>query len=133
MSGDTLQYQLSAEPAGTGGSVRFVLKATNIAGRTLTLYLRGRLPTVDITVREESGPVVWRRLEEGALPSILQVLTLRPGDSLVATALWEGRPIPGSRIPAGDYIAEAFLLTDGEPLRPPPLRFRLGRPSVLQE
>jgi hypothetical protein len=118
-SADSLRLELlapAAAPAHT--TVAFTLRAHNTAARTFELYLRGREIAFDIIVLDAQGSHVWRRLKGEMIPAILRLEPLAPYAALELVAEWSGGE-------AGDYTAYGELLTDGEPLRSPPVILRL--------
>jgi hypothetical protein len=84
----------------------------------------GRSVTFDITIADSGGMVVWRRLEGGTIPAILQVRVLGPGDSLQLDYVWNQRTNREQSVEPGTYTVTAAIITDGQPLRTPtaPLR-----------
>lgn len=120
---DWIHMVLLLEPrARAGEPVRLRLRATNVTEHAVDLYLRGRVPTLDVVVRRGDGTVVWHRLEGEIIPAIVQLRALRPGERLEVEATWDQRTNAGGPVAPGDYVVEASLLTDGEPLRAPPRR-----------
>lgn len=118
---DSIHLELLLEPrARAGEPVRLRLRAANVTQHAVDLYLRGRVPTFDIVVRRGDGVVVWRRLEGEIIPAIVQLRALRPGERLELEASWDQRTNAGEAVAPGDYVVEASLLTEGEPLRAPP-------------
>lgn len=105
----------------TGGPIDLELRVANVSGRALDLYLTGREPTADVIVRDAAGSVVWRNLQ-GAVPAILLLKPLPPGDSLVLHERWDARAAA-----AGEYTIEARLLTDADPLVFPQQRITITR------
>jgi intracellular proteinase inhibitor BsuPI len=74
----------------------------------------------DIVVARDDGAVVWRRLGRGVGPTILQVRTLKPGESLE----WRDTWLPKE---AGHYRAQGILPSDApEPLKTPWVDFTVS-------
>jgi hypothetical protein len=107
-----------------GDSVRIVLRATNVAGGPLELYLMGRSVTFDVTVARADGGAVWRRLEGQTVPAILQVRFLAPAESLEVEHVWDQRTNAGEPVAPGTYTVMGSIHTDSQPLKTPtaPLR-----------
>ncbi len=125
---DSIHVELLLEPrARAGEPVRLRLRAANVTRQAVDLYLRGRVPTFDVIVRQRDGVVVWRRLEGEIIPAIVQLRALRPGERLELEASWAQRTNGGDAVAPGDYVVEACLLTDGEPLCAPPSSLVISR------
>lgn len=124
---DSLELSTRVSPrVHPSGRVDIELTARNPTPRALDLYLRGRDPTAEVLVRDEAGAVVWRKLEGAAIPAILQLRSLMPGDSLVLRESWTPRDRGGRRLPPGTYRIEAELLVqDGGVLPFPAITFEL--------
>lgn len=74
----------------------------------------------DIVVARDDGAVVWRRLGRGVGPTILQIRTLKPGESLE----WRDTWVPQE---PGHYRAQGILPSDApEPLRTPWVDFTVS-------
>jgi intracellular proteinase inhibitor BsuPI len=117
---DSLRLELLLEPRVRAGEpVRFRLRVQNVAQRPLDLYLRGRTITFDVLISRAVGGVVWRRLEGEIIPAIVQLRPLAPGERLEAEAVWDQRANDGKRVEPGEYVVDASLLVEGEPLRTP--------------
>lgn len=101
-----------------GEPVPIVLRVINRTDRSLVLYLRGREITFDVTVRRPDGDRVWQRLEGAGVLAILQVREIAPEETITLRHVWDQRDRAGRPLPAGSYVVEASILTDGEPLRP---------------
>lgn len=118
---ESLQLELLLEPrARAGEPVRMRLRAQNVAGHPLDLYLRGREITFDIVITRVGGGVVWRRLEGEIIPAIVQLRPLAPGERLEMEAVWDQRSNDGKPVGPGELTVEGALLLEGEPLRTPP-------------
>jgi hypothetical protein len=117
---DSLQLDLMVPPAARAGeAVRVTLRAMNRGRRPLELHLQGREIAFDVVVRDETGAVVWQRLEGAFTQGILQLKTLGPGESFDLEATWTPRA-------AGTYRIEGILPTDEpQPLRTPVARVRV--------
>lgn len=102
-----------------GEEITIVLRATNVSDRTLELYLQGREPTADVTVRTSSNAVVWHRLAGVAVPGILRLEPLAPGATLTVSVTWNQIGDDGAPVAAGVYQVTARML--GE--RPDALQF----------
>lgn len=127
---DSLRLTLSTpDEVESGERVPMVLRAENVAGRTLELYLRGRTIAFDIVVEDEAGGQVWRRLEGEIVPAILRIEPLAPDDTLTLTHTWDQRGDDGRPVGPGLYTVRARLLTEEDPISFPPaaLRVREGR------
>lgn len=108
-----------------GETVPIVLRAENVSGETLDLYLQGRAIAFDVAVMDADGRVVWRRLEDEVVPAILRIETLEPGAALELEAGWDQRSSTGESVAPGGYTLHGELLTEGDPLITPTARFRI--------
>ncbi len=89
------------------------LRLRNTSKRPVEAHFLGRTIVFDIVVAREDGAIAWRRLEKGVGPSILQIRTLKPGE----TMQWQDSWLP--RAP-GHYRIQGILPSDApEPLRTP--------------
>jgi hypothetical protein len=105
--------------------VSITLRAENIGGRPLELYLRGRTIAFDVVVARADGEAVWRRLEGEVIPAILRLEVLTPGQVLELGAEWDQRTNGGAPVGAGSYEVRGLLLTDAEPWETPPATLRI--------
>ena len=110
-----LELDVSAE-ARVGSSISITLRARNLGDHPLDLSLRGRTIAFDIVVRHLGGGVVWRRLENEIVPAILRLETLDPHEALELHGEWNLHTGTGSPVPAGEYVVQGLLLTDGPEL-----------------
>lgn len=123
---DTLRLRLDVpEGVAEGESVPIRLHVENVSGRRLELHLRGRQIAFDVIVSRAGGATVWRRLDEAAIPGILRLEALDPGESLVLSGSWDQRSNEGAPVPGGEYTVGAELLTDGSPLTFPEVALRI--------
>jgi len=60
----------------------------NPSGHPVEAHFLGREIVFDVVVTREDGAVVWHRLDRGVGPSILQIRTLAPGESLQWRDAW---------------------------------------------
>ena len=81
------------------------LRLRNPSRQPVDAHFLGREIVFDIIVAREDGAVVWRRLEHGVGPSILQLRTLKPGESLE----WRDAWLPKE---PGRYKAQGILPSD---------------------
>jgi hypothetical protein len=109
--------------------VPVTLRVENISGRTVELFLRGRVIAFDVVVRDESGAVVWRRLAREVIPAILRIETMAPGAVLELEAIWDQRSDAGQAVGPGAYRVHGELPGEGEPLVTPPVPLRIRPPS----
>jgi len=107
--------------AAAGASVPIVLRVTNIRHDSLDLSLQGREIAFDVTVTDEQGAQVYHRLAGKKLEAILQLKTLRPGESLELSDTWRAPSSAG-----GDYIVNAEIKTDAQPILFRPARIRIS-------
>lgn len=95
--------------------VTLTIRITNDSSESAVLELTGRPPTFDFVIEDENGAQVWRRLHGGVVTMVLQVLTLRPHESVNLWHLWDQRADDGALVPPGSYRVRGMLLTpDGE-------------------
>ncbi len=99
-----------------GEPVRIVLRLENISDRTLDLYLRGRTIAFDVIIIRKDGTVLWRRMEDEAIPAILRIETLKPGAVIELEDTWDQRANDGAPVSAGEYGIRGEILTELEPL-----------------
>lgn len=128
MTADSLRLHVDvpAEVA-LGEPVPVGVRAENTSGKPLTLYLRGRAPTLDLRVTGEHGDTVWHRLADAVIPAIVRIHELAPGEALALGDSWPQRTNRGAPVPAGTYVVHATLLTDtpdGLAFPPATLRIR---------
>jgi intracellular proteinase inhibitor BsuPI len=98
-----------------GEPVPITLRAKNTGPKPIDLYLRGREIAFDITVANEDGETVWRRLEGRTVPAILQVRTLSPGESLELSDVWDQQSNAARPAGPGLYTVEGTFPTDSRP------------------
>lgn len=113
------------ERVSAGEPVPVVVRAENVSGAALDLYLQGRTIAFDVVVTDEGGRVVWRRLEGEVVPAILRIETLEPGAALELEARWDQRSDAGESVAPGLYTVHGELLTEGDPLVTPAARLRI--------
>ena len=127
MTDDSLALTLDVPPSvRRGTAVPFTFRVANRSAAPVTLYLRGRTIAFDVTITDAGGGVVWRRLEDEAIEGILQLRELAVGETLTLRATWDQRTARGAAVDAGEYRAQAELLTDGAPLASAPATFRIA-------
>lgn len=118
---DSLQLTSQVPPRATAGeAVTLTLEVRNASDRPLDLYLRGREPVAEVRIRDAAGAVVWWNLEGVAVPAILQLRPLAPGESFSIVERWRRAGAPGR------YTVEAALLTETGTLAFPPARFEVN-------
>ncbi len=110
----TLEFTLSAPTRSrVGATVFVVLRLRNPSRRPVEAHFLGRTIAFDIVVARDDGAIVWRRLEHGVGPSILQVRILKPGETMQWRDTWLPRE-------PGHYRVQGILPSDApEPLRTP--------------
>ena len=124
---DSLRFDIEVPPAArTGEPVPITLRVRNLGKAPLELYLAGRPTAFDITVTRADGSVVWRRLEDATIPSILGIQVLAPGGVLEFKDTWNQQTQSGEQAGPGTYIVEGALLTDSTPLKTGPASLRLS-------
>lgn len=124
---DSLRLWLDAPAEVRAGEpVPITLRAENITERSLDLYLTGRTIAFDLTVTDEDGAVVWRRLEDEVIPAILRLETLEPGETLELEDTWEQRSNDGEPVAPGAYTVRGEILTEEEPLVTPEAPLRIA-------
>lgn len=111
---DSLRFELIAPAeAHRATAVPITLRLTNVADHPVEAHFLGRDIAIDVVVRDEQNAVVWRRLEGRAVPSILQIRMLEPGETLEWKEAW--RPTRNGR-----YRLQGVLPSDApEPLLTP--------------
>lgn len=115
---DPLAFDLIAPTeARLGRGIPIGLRLTNVSTRGVDAHFLGRTIAFDIIVTAANGTVVWRRLGDSAVPSILQIRTLAPGETME----WHDTWLPRA---AGRYRAQGVLPSDDpEPRRTPWVTF----------
>jgi hypothetical protein len=119
-----LKLELAARP--TGSAVAFTFTLHNPGPAPAELYLRGREPVLDVTIRDPEGELIWQRLAGAMIPAIIRLEQLAAGADLVVSCRWDGFRQDGVRAVPGEYEATGALLTDGAPLVAPAVRFSLS-------
>jgi hypothetical protein len=95
-----------------GERVAITIRLTNTGDRPLDVSLVGREIAFDIVVRQEHGPVLWRRLADTPVQSMLQIRTLRAGESLELRDDWRQQDQGGGPVPPGTYVLRGLVLTE---------------------
>lgn len=113
---DSLRFDVIAPAAvRLGSAVPITLRLTNVSDHAVEAHFLGREIAFDIVVTRADETVVWQRLARQAVPSILQVRMLAPGEVLEWRDEW--RPAAPGR-----YRLEGVLPSDArEPRRTPPV------------
>lgn len=109
-----------------GDSVLVILRLVNPSDRPVPAYFLGREITFDIVVTGEDGRTVWRRLAGAVVPSILQVKTLGPGETLELQDTWRLQDAAGKPVPPGVYLIHGEIPRDD----PHPRRSAVARVRV---
>jgi hypothetical protein len=110
---DSLEIKLTAPTtARVGDTVPITIEVRNVTMRTLELSLAGREIAFDIVVSRENE-IVWQRLAGQTVPAILQLKTLRSGESFELKDVWRVTTAPGQYRIVGKILTDAApLLTD---------------------
>jgi hypothetical protein len=117
---DSMQVKIVVpRTVAAGAPVPIAIHIRNTADRPVELHLQGRTVTFDLTVRRGDA-VVWRRLEGAAVPAILQIRMLAPGEVLELKDTWRQVDSAGAAAGPGDYGVSGTVPTDGAPLRAGP-------------
>lgn len=110
---DSLQLELVVpQRVRAGEPVRVTLRVTNTASSATDLYLRGREPTFDIVVDDESGRTVWRRLAAETIEAILLLRPLGAGAIMDVSYTWDQRTGSGTAVSPGRYTVRGMLLME---------------------
>ena len=109
-----LEFTISAPARGrVGASVSIVLRLHNASDRPIEAHFLGRTIVFDIVAAREDGSVAWRRLGAKVTPSILQIRTLAPDETLEWRDAWRPRE-------PGRYRLQGVLPSDEpDPRRTP--------------
>ena len=59
---------------------------------------------------ERDGEKIWRWSDGLFFAQVLTTLVIRPGDSRVFTAEWNGRDSKGRPVPPGQYLLQGWIL-----------------------
>lgn len=114
MTNDSLRITLDVpEEVPAGKPVPIVIRLQNGGSRPLDLYLRGRNIAFDIFITRPDGSVAWQRLKDDVIPAIVQLKTLRPGETLELKHEWDQRNDRGEPVGPGSYMVRGAVLTDG--------------------
>ena len=95
-----------------GDSVPITLRLTNAGPKPATLYSQGRPTAFDILVARSDGRLVWHRLSQAVISSVLQIRELAPGEVLEFQDFGRQRDDRGRIVPAGEYRVTGVLPTD---------------------
>lgn len=87
------------------------LTVRNAGPDPIELFLFGRTPTLDVVVTSEDGETLWHKLDDEAIPAILQVYALRPMEQIEQWTVWH----PRDEV-TGRCTVTGKLLTEGEPI-----------------
>ena len=131
MSGDASLIRLELDmPAAAqiDAPLALTLRLVNGHDNAVEITLRGRTIAFDVVVRRRGGAVVWRRLENAAIPAIARLEMLGPREVLTLRTVWDLTTNDGAPALAGEYLVEGVLFTDGPDLRTPPAALRLAPP-----
>jgi hypothetical protein len=122
---DSMRVEIVVPPSvAAGAPVPIAIRIGNTAGRPIELHLQGRTVTFDLTVRRGDA-VVWRRLEGEAVPAILQLRMLAPGEVLELKDTWQQQDKAGRRVAPGEYSVSGAVPTDSAPILAGPVRFTI--------
>jgi hypothetical protein len=123
---DSLLLSLLVPPeVGPLEAVPIRLRVVNRTERSLELYLRGRTIAFELMITGADDGLVWNRLHGEMVPAILRLEVLAAGATLELEHTWDQRSNTGAAVAPGTYTVCAELLTEGEPLRPPPASIRI--------
>jgi hypothetical protein len=122
---DSLSIGLAVLPEVRRGAVVDIrFRMQNTGTRPIELYLRGRSITVDVVITRGQD-TVWHRLADEAIPAIIQLRVLAPGEVIEVPAPWNQRSGAGEPASAGDYSVRGMLLTEGRALETAPIPLRI--------
>lgn len=98
------------DTAATGDSLRLTLTMTNTAEAMLEVEIAAA-PAFRMRAVDAAGDEVWESTGGEAVQEVMEIRTLDPGESLIASAVWALRDTAGRPLPAGTYHVEgAFAL-----------------------
>lgn len=95
-----------------GDSVPITLRVSNSGRKPATLVSQGRPTAFDILVTTPDGRMVWHRLSQAVISSVLQLRELAPGEVLEFQDFWQQRDDRGQIVPVGEYRVTGVLPTD---------------------
>jgi hypothetical protein len=126
---DSLRFTLIVPDAvRTGQPVSITLHLTNATTHPVEVHFLGRVIAFDIVVAGADQRVVWRRLAHAVVPGILQVRTLKPGETLKLSEVWRQEDNDGKPVVPGTYSVWGVLPSDDpEPRRTAPVKLRITR------
>ena len=109
---ESLRFTLIVPPrARVGAAVPITLRLTNPSAQPIEARFLGREIAFDVVVVDRAGRPVWRRLADRAIPSILRLQVLAPGETLEWQAEWRAAR-------TGRYRVQGVLPSDDpEPRR----------------
>lgn len=126
---DSLRLELVVPAtARAGRPVPVTIRLSNLLDRPITVTLVGRDIAFDVVVTRDdgTGTVVWRRLADAAIQTILQLKTLGPRETLELKDAWRQRDNAGKPVPPGTYTLRGILPTDApRPLETPVVRLEI--------
>ena len=109
--GDSVLIRVSApRTAALGDDVPITVVVQNNRERTLDLHLTGRDIVFDIVVARANKTIVWQRLANATIQSIVHLKRLEPGESFSLTDNWKASE-------RGSFVIGAELPTDTKPLQ----------------
>jgi hypothetical protein len=94
-----------------GTPVPLTLTLQNTSNRPVALTLGGR-PAYDFVVTQSDGLEVWRWSHGQAIQAILELRTLKPGETVAFAATWGQRDNAGTPIPTGTYQVRGVMNLD---------------------
>lgn len=120
-----LPANLQAEIEAGGGSeadpIPITIRVTNTGADSLILELLGREVVFDLLVADETGRVIWSRLDDNPQPAIVRFVILEPGDDLELNDLWDRRSTEGEIVPPGIYRLSGVIPTSTGPFSVGPI------------
>ena len=111
--------------AAAGARVPFALCIENRGPEPVQLGLTGRPIAFDVIVTAADGSEVWRRLRGQAIPAVLQLRLLDPGEAMRLAGDWDQRDGAGRPVAPGDYLVRAAVPAEPAELTAGPERLRI--------
>lgn len=129
MTAPPLRLTLTApDSVRAGEAVPLAIRVTNTGDRPVEAYFVGRDIAFDFVVRDSGGAVVWQRLADRAVQSILQVRTLKAGETVELRDVWRQRDDGGKAVAPGTYAVQGVVPgQEQEPLKTETKTLRITR------
>lgn len=89
-------------------SFHFVVRNEGLIKRLVMFPGAGPPVFGDVIIADSRGRMIWSRIN-GPIESTMIGITMSPGDSLVASGVWDQRDQAGNPVQPGGYLVEGHL------------------------